>query len=227
MIKNQDILKNLYANADTVYRDFNSKLIPNISSDLFIGVRTPQLRNMAKDLIKSGKSNDFIACLPHHFFEENQLHAFVLSEMADFDTVIREIERFLPYIDNWATCDQLSPKVFKKNKNMLLKYVYKWIKSKHVYTARFGIKMLMQYFLDEDFDIRYADMVADIKSDEYYVNMMRAWYFATASAKQYNSILLYLKPGRIDNWTRLRAIQKSIESYRVSEKHKQELRLLK
>jgi len=227
MINNKNILDVLYTLQDIGYKDFNSRLIPNISSDLFIGVRTPNLRKLAKEMIKSGDANIFISKLPHRFFEENQLHAFILSYMRDFETVIRETERFLPYVDNWATCDQLSPVVFKSNKNQLLDYVYKWIKSKHVYAVRFGIKMLMQYWFDKDFDEKYANMVADIKSNEYYVNMMRAWYFATGVAKQYNRIFPYLQSGKIDEWTRLRAIQKSSESFRVCDEHKAQLRQLK
>ena len=225
MTQNNDILKTLYALRDAVYRDFNSALIPNLPRDSFIGVRTPQLRKLAKDMIKSGMADEFLAQLPHKYFEENQLHAFILSYMRDFDVVIHEIGRFLPYIDNWATCDQLSPLVFKSNKKILLDYVYKWVKSKHTYTARFGIKMLMQYWLDDDFDEKYADIVANIKSCDYYVNMMRAWYFATGLAKQYNRILPYLH--RLDDWTRKRSIQKALESFRVSDEHKKELRLLK
>lgn len=217
----------LYANQDKVYRDFQSKLIPNIPYESVIGVRTPVLRKMAKDMVKLGNEKDFIAHLPHAFFEENQLHAFVLSEIRDFNSAIHETERFLPYIDNWATCDQLSPIVFKKNKKLLLNYVKRWVKSKHVFTVRFGIKMLMQYWLDADFDKEYADIVADIKSKEYYVNMMRAWYFATMAAKQFDLVLPYLAKERIDEWTRLRAIQKALESYRVSDEHKQKLRSLK
>lgn len=227
MIKNNDIIKMLYAAADAVYRDFNSGLIPNVSTKLFIGVQTPVLRNIAKDTVKSGEYSDFIAHLPHKYFEENQLHAFILSQLRDFDTVINETEKFLPYVDNWATCDQLSPIVFRKNKDLLLKYVYKWVKSKHAFTVRFGVKTLMQYWLDDDFDEKYAEIVANIKSDDYYVNMMRAWYFATGAAKQYDRILPYLVPGQIDEWTRKRAIQKAIESYRVSDEHKQKLRSLK
>ena len=227
MNKENKILKSLYVAADAVYKDFNASLIPNVSCDLFIGVRTPILRKIAKDMIKSGEYKDFISKLPHKYFEENQLHAFILSELRDFDNVMYELEYFLPYIDNWATCDQLSPVVFRKNKEKVLDYIYKWIKSKDSYTVRFAIKTLMQYWLDEDFDKKYADMVADVKSDEYYINMMRAWYFATAAAKQYEQILPYLKAGKIDEWTRLRAIQKAFESNRVSDKHKQELRLLK
>ncbi len=222
-----NIIKNLYAAADAGYRDFNSKLIPNISKDCFIGVRTPILRQFAKDLVKSEQYKDFIAYLPHRFFEENQLHAFIISEIKDFDVVIKETERFLPYINNWATCDQLSPYVFKKNLDVLYKHVCKWIKSKDVYTVRFAIKTLMQYWLDDKFNTKYSDMVANIKTDEYYINMMRAWYFATAAAKQYDQILPYLKSGKIDEWTRLRAIQKAMESFRVTDAHKKELRALK
>jgi len=227
MNKENKILKSLYAAADAVYKDFNASLIPNVSRDLFIGVRTPVLRKFAKDMIKSGEYKDFISKLPHKYFEENQLHAFVLSELRDFDSVMYELECFLPYVDNWATCDQLSLVVFRKNKEKVLDYIYKWIKSKDIYTVRFAIKMLMQYWLDEDFDKKYADMVAYVKSDEYYINMMRAWYFATGAAKHFDEFLPYFKRGKIDEWTRLHAIQKSLESYRVSEEHKEKLRLLK
>ena len=222
-----EIIKSLYALQDTAYRDFNSKLIPNISSDLFIGVRTPQLRQLAKDLIKSDAVDDFIKQLPHKYFEENQLHAFILSEIRDFERLICELNRFLPYIDNWATCDQLNPCVFKKNLDILYECVCKWIKSDDVYTVRFAIKTLMQYWLDDKFNTKYADMVANIKSDEYYINMMRAWYFATAVAKQFDKVLPYFEKGRIDEWTRLRAIQKSTESYRISDKNKEILRGLR
>ena len=227
MSDNNAFLKSLYALQDTAYRDFNAKLIPNISKDCFIGIRTPILRKMAKDMVKSGQYKDFILNLPHKYFEENQLHAFILSEIKDFDFVITETDKFLPYINNWATCDQLSPRVFKKNLNMVYEYVLKWLKSKDVYSVRFAIKTLMQYWLDDNFDEKYADMVANVNSKEYYINMMRAWYFATAAAKQYDKILPYFKRGQIDEWTRLRAIQKALESFRVSDAHKKELRALK
>lgn len=227
MGKNSDVLNLLYAAQDAAYRDFNSKLIPNISKDLFIGVRIPILRKIAKDMVKSGQYKNFISILPHKFFEENQLHAFILSEIKDFDVVIKEVKLFLPFINNWATCDQLSPNVFKRNHDELLKRVYKWIKSKDVYTVRFGVKTLMQYWLDDRFDEVYADMVANIKTDEYYINMMRAWYFATAAAKQYERILPYLNTGKIDEWTRRHAIQKACESFRVSDAHKRELKRLR
>ena len=223
----KDILKTLYSMADAAYGDFGAKLIPNISRDCFIGVRTPALRKFAKDLIKSGEYKGFILHLPHKYFEENQLHAFILSEIKDFDILIKELSRFLPYIDNWATCDQLNPKIFKKNLDLLYKYVSKWIKSKEVYTVRFAIKVLMQYWLDDKFDEKYADMVANIKTDEYYINMMRAWYFATAAAKQFDRILPYFKLNVLDEWTRNHAIQKSLESYRVPNKNKEILRGLR
>lgn len=222
-----DIIKSLYALQDTVYGDFSAKLIPNISRDSFIGVRTPQLRRLAKDMIKSGQYKDFISCLPHKYFEENQLHAFILSEICDFDMAIKEVERFLPFVDNWATCDQMSPRVFKKNLTVVKKYVSKWIKSKDVYTVRFAIKTLMQYWLDDKFETKYATMVANIKSEEYYINMMRAWYFATAAAKQFDAVLSYFQCGKLDEWTRLRAIQKACESFRVSNEHKEILRALR
>ena len=221
------VIDSLYAAQDTAYRDFNSKLIPNLSPDLFIGVRTPVLRKVAKEMIKSGIANAFILNLPHKYFEENQLHAFIISDIQDFDIVIKEIERFLPYVNNWATCDQMSPRAFKKNLNILYKHVCKWINSGNTYSVRFGILCLMRYWLDDNFDIKYADIIADIKSDEYYINMMRAWYFATAGAKHFEKILPYFKSGRIDEWTRKRAIQKAIESYRIMPENKVILRRIK
>ena len=227
MFENSEILKSLYALQDTVYRDFNSKLIPNVSLDNFIGVRTPVLRKMAKDMLKSGVYKDFILSLPHQYFEENQLHAFILSNLKDYDITVKEVDKFLPYVDNWATCDQMSPCAFRKNQDALLKYVVKWIKSKNAFAVRFGVLCLMRYFLDDNFDARYINMVANIKSKEYYVNMMRSWYFATAVAKQFDTVLPYFQKGKIDEWTRLRAIQKAIESYRVSDEHKEQLRALR
>lgn len=216
------ILDSLYSGADLKYRDFNSSLVPTVDKSRFIGVRTPQLRIWARDIIKSGYDKDFIHDLPHKFFEENQLHAFIISEYHDFDTAVSEVNRFLPYVDNWATCDQMSPKVFAKNIDKLLPYIEKWIKSKHVYTVRFAVLSLMRYFMDNKFDEKYANMVLEINSDEYYVNMMRAWYFATAAAKQFNLVFLCFK--KLDNWTRNRAIQKACESYRVSDENKVKLR---
>ena len=212
---------------DPAYRDFQMKLIPNVDPESAIGVRTPALRAYAKQLVKQGEEAEFLAALPHEYFDENQLHAFILSELKDFERCVREVERFLPYVDNWATCDQLSPRAFKKNKDRLLPYIKKWIASDKVYTIRFAIGMLMQHFLDDDFDLTYPDMVAAVRSKEYYVNMMIAWYFATALAKQYDAIVPYIENRRLADWTHNKAIQKSIESRRITDEQKQYLRNLK
>ena len=226
MMKN-NVLNLLYTAQDTAYKDFSKRLIPNLSSNVFIGVRTPILKQIARDMVKNNTYQDFIFDLPHKYFEENQLHAFIISQIRDFDIALRETERFLPYIDNWATCDQMSPQIFKKQPDTLFTHVCNWIKSDDVYTVRFGIKTLMQYWLDDNFDKKYADMVADIKSDEYYINMMRAWYFATGAAKHFDVFIPYFRYGRIDDWTRLRAIQKAIESLRVPIKNKEFLKSLR
>lgn len=209
------------------YRDFNSKLIPTVDKESMIGIRTPDLRKYAKQLGKSSDVIEFLQTLPHKYFDENQLHTFIISEIKDFKNCIDEINRFLPYIDNWATCDQLSPKVFKKHHNELSEYIKDWLKSDKVYTLRFGIGMLMEHFLDEDFDILYPEMVSKIRSGEYYINMMIAWYFATALAKQYESIIPFIENNSLDIWTHNKAIQKSIESYRITDEQKAYLRELK
>lgn len=224
---NEEIINNLNSLSDSKYRDFQIKLIPGKTSDQMIGVRTPDLRSYAKELSKRDDISDFLNNLPHEFFDENQLHAFVISLMKDYDKCMCEVERFLPYVDNWATCDQMSPKIFKKNKEKLLEKIRDWIASDKTYTIRFGIKMLMEHFLDDDFDLQYPDMVASVRSEEYYVNMMIAWYFATALAKQYDSILPYIEEKRLDTWTHNKAIQKSIESYRITDDQKSYLRSLK
>lgn len=224
---NEEIINNLNSLSDSKYRDFQIKLIPGTTSDQMIGVRTPDLRSYAKELSKRDDISDFLNNLPHEFFDENQLHAFVISLMKDYDKCMCEVERFLPYVDNWATCDQMSPKIFKKNKEKLLEKISDWMASDKTYTIRFGIKMLMEHFLDDDFDLQYPDMVASVRSEEYYVNMMIAWYFATALAKQYDSILPYIEEKRLDTWTHNKAIQKSIESYRITDDQKSYLRSLK
>ena len=220
---------------DEKYADFQMALIPGKERERAIGVRTPQLRAYAKELIKSsagddaaaGDLNGFMNSLPHKYFDEMQLHAFIISEIKDFDICMAETERFLPYVDNWATCDQLSPKVFKKHRKELLCHIDKWLESDQTYTVRFGIGMLMQHFLDEDFAISYMDRIAEIRSDEYYINMMIAWYFATALAKQYAPALRVLEEDRLDRWTHNKAIQKAIESRRITDEQKQYLRTLK
>ena len=217
------IQRKLFSLQDKQYRDFQKTLIPTVASNSVIGVRTPELKKLAKEYYKDKDIEKFLNDLPHKYFDENQLHAFIISEEKDFNTCILYIEKFLPYIDNWATCDQLSPKCFKKNKDKLLKYINKWIKSKKAYVVRFAIEMLMSHYLDEDFDKKYNDLVSNLKfkskynavdikldSDKYYVEMMIAWYFATALAKQYKLTLPYIKRKKLNPWTHNKTIQKAI-----------------
>ncbi len=221
-----NIKERLAAMSSSSFLDFNAKLIPNISKEYMLGIKTPELRALARELIKSGEAEEFLRDVPHIYFEENQLHAFVLSEITDFDKALCEVKHFLPYIDNWATCDQLSVKAFAKHPDKLLPEALKWLSSEHVYTARFGIGILMRYFLDERFDTRYLDAVAEIKSEEYYLNMMSAWYFATALAKQWKDTVPYFETKRLTAWVHNKAIRKGIESYRISDEHKAILRKL-
>jgi 3-methyladenine DNA glycosylase AlkD len=220
----EEIRAELYRLQDRKYRDFQSKLIPTVSPDYFIGVRTPELRKLAKQAGQRDDIGDFLNELPHTSFDENQVHAFIISGMKDYAACLKALDRFLPYVDNWATCDQMSPKVFRKHREELIDAVRRWIGSDRTYTIRFGIGMLMEHFLDGDFAPKYPEMVAGIRSDEYYVNMMIAWYFATALAKQYDAVLPYIEENRLDTWTHNKTIQKAIESYRVSPERKEYLR---
>lgn len=222
-----EIQKELFKNQDIDYRVFQTKLLPTLNPDGIIGVRTPVLRTFAKKLYKENVFSVFFNELPHSYFDENQLHAFVVSEIKDFDFCIEELNRFLPFVDNWATCDQMSPKVFKKNKERLLEQIKIWILSEKTYTVRLAVGMLMQHFLDEDFDLEYPKMVLTICSEEYYVKMMIAWYFATALAKKYGAILPFLENKSLEKWTHNKAIQKALESYRISNEQKEYLRTLK
>ena len=222
-----EIESKLYALQDKAYGAFQAKLIPSAPPESFIGVRTPELRKMAKEMVKQGGYEEFLSVLPHRYFDENQLHAFIISEMKDFARCLAETERFLPYVDNWATCDQMSPKVFKKHRPELLEAVKRWIESSHTYTVRFAVGMLMEHFLDGDFDPAYPEMVAAVRSEEYYVNMMRAWYFATALAKQWDAIIPYVEGNRLDVWTHNKTIQKAVESYRITDKQKEHLKTLR
>lgn len=227
MMMTDEIKDALFALQDTAYRDFQTKLIPGLGSGSMIGVRTPELRKLAKQMAKRDEIGEFLEVLPHTYFDENQLHAFILSERKDFEQCVEEVERFLPFVDNWATCDQMSPKVFKKHRPELLPYINKWIASDKTYTVRFGIGMLMEHFLDDDFDPSYPEMVSGIRSEEYYVNMMIAWYFATALAKQYEAVLPYLEENRLAPWTHNKTIQKAVESYRITPEQKGYLKGLK
>ena len=222
-----ELYRRLYELQDLKYRDMQIRIIPSTDPESIIGVRTPALRTIAKEILRSGEYEEFLKELPHRYFEENQLQAFIISGIKDPEVCMQELERFLPYVDNWATCDQMSPGIFRKHKALLLEHVRKWIRSDKPYTVRFGVGMLMQHFLDEDYDPQYPEMIAGIRSDEYYVNMMIAWYFATALAKQYDSILPYIEQKRLDPWTHNKAIQKSIESYRITDEQKAYLKTLK
>ena len=221
------IQQRLFALQDIAYRDFTSKLTPNIDKDTFIGVRMPALKALAKELKDTPEAAEFLNTLPHEYFEENNLHAFLLNLIRDFDTALEQIEAFLPYVDNWSTCDTLSPKAFAKNPEKLPPIIERWLASGETYTVRYGIKCLMNYFLGELFSTDYADMAATVQSEEYYVNMMRAWYFATALAKQYDAAVKYIEDGRLDTWTHNKAIQKAAESYRVTDEHKAYLKTLR
>jgi 3-methyladenine DNA glycosylase AlkD len=224
---NEWIVKRLFEMQDTGYQQFQSKLIPTISPDLVIGVRMPDLRKFAQQLSKMPEAETFLSDLPHRYYEENNLHGALIARMRDYDRVIEEIDRFLPYIDNWATCDMLSPKVFARHRDELIQKIPSWIHAEHPYTVRFGIGMLMQFYLDEWFDVKYCDWVAEIRSDEYYVKMMVAWYFATALAKQYQVVLPYLENHRLEQWTHNKAIQKAMESNRIMPEQKVYLKTLK
>ena len=222
-----EIRDRLFSLQDAKYRELQIKILPNLEPESIIGVRTPELRQMAKELAVREETGAFLKNLPHRYFDENQLHAFILSGMKDYTACMEALERFLPYVDNWATCDQMSPKVFRKHRMELLGSIRKWIASDQAYTIRFGIGMLMEHYLDEDFDPAYPELAAAVRSEEYYVNMMTAWYFATALAKQYDAVIPYIENRRLDPWTHNKAIQKAIESYRITPAQKEYLRTLK
>ena len=207
----------LLAHREEAYRQMQVRLIPNIASDTILGVRTPVLRNLAKEL-EDGER--FLQNLPHRWFEENQIHSFLLEREKNFATAIARVEAFLPYVDNWATCDQLRPKCFGRHRQELLPYIRRWIASGEAYTVRFGIGMLMVHYLDDAFDPAYLELAAAVHSEEYYVRMMVAWYFATALAKQYDAALTYISGYRLDKWVHNKAIQKAVESHRVSPEQK-------
>ena len=226
-VKIEEIRKKLFELQDKKYRDFQCRLIPTLESTTIIGVRTPELRRYAKELVKQKEMQNFLHFLPHQYFEENQLHAFMISEIKDNKQCLEELNQFLPFVDNWATCDQLSPKVFKKNRSELIDQIKQWVCSDRTYTVRFGIGMLLEHFLDDDFDPIYLEMVSKISSEEYYIRMMVAWYFATALAKQYTKALLYIEEQKPDIWTHNKTIQKAVESRRITLEQKEYLRRLK
>lgn len=220
------IKEKLFKLQDKKYQELQSKIIPNIDSSTIIGVRTPEIKKLAKEVVK-GDYKPFLEELPHKYYDENQLHAFIISEIKDYDECIKYINKFLPYIDNWATCDTLIPKVFKKNPDKLIIEVKKWIKSKDTYNIRYGIGTLMRFYLNDEFKEEYLKLVSKIKSDEYYVNMMIAWYYATALAKQYDKTIKYIENNKLNTWVHNKTIQKAIESYRITDKQKDYLRKYK
>lgn len=212
---------------DSKYREFQIKLVPNVPSETVLGVRTPEMRKIAKEVFNSPDREAFLNDLPHKYYEENLIHFFMISMIKDFDTCVKDVETFLPYVDCWPISDQATPKVFAKNHQKLLPYIRKWIASDHVYTARFGMRMLMNEFLGDDFREEYLELVANKKGDDYYLKMMAAWYFATALAKRYEETIPYFEEQRLDEWVHKKTIQKAIESYRVSDEHKEYLKSLR
>ena len=221
------IREQLFVLQDITYRDFTSGLLPTVSPDTVIGVRTPELRKLAKRLAGTRQAQEFLTELPHAYYEENNLHGFLLEQIKDYAACVDALESFLPYIDNWGTCDCIAPKVLKTNTDDLLVRIRRWIASGRTYHIRFGVGMLMRFYLDDLYRHEYADLVAGIRSDEYYVNMMRAWYFATALAKQYDDVLPYLSGRLLDVWTHNKTISKAVESFRVSSEHKEALKRLR
>jgi len=209
---------------DDKYKEFQAKLVPNIDPGTILGVKTPEMRQIAKEVFNSKEKDAFLKDLPHKYYEENLVHFFIISMIKDFDECIREVETFLPYVDCWPVSDQATPRSFKKNHAKLLPYIKKWIKSKHLYTSRFGIRMLMNEFLGDEFKDEYAKLVASVKSDEYYLKMMVAWYFATALAKNYDETIKYIEERKLDDWVLKKTIQKAVESYRVTDEHKEYLK---
>lgn len=212
-----NVKKELLLMQDIKYRDFHSRLIPTVDPTTIIGVRTPQLRKFAREFAKTNDAAEFLNSLPHKYYEENNLHMFIIEGIKDFDIALSEIKKFLPYINNWATCDARLPKVFSKNKDKLLPEINEWIKSSHTYTVRYAIGVLMSLFLDGDFDEKYLKLVSTIKSEEYYINMMIAWYFATALTKQRDAALPYITEYRLPKWVHNKTIQKSVESFRIDD----------
>lgn len=222
-----NIQKRLFEMQDIGYKEFHSKLVPTMDKEQIIGVRTPQLRAFAKELGKMQEAELFLHQLPHQYYEENNLHGMLIMSVKNYEECVEKVKEFLPYVDNWATCDLLRPTVFKRHLPELIGEVKNWLQSDKTYTVRFGIGMLLSYYLDDAFAPEYLDWAAQIRSEEYYVNMMTAWYFATALAKQYEKTLPYLKEQRLDVWTHNKTIQKAIESYRITPEQKEYLRGLK
>ncbi len=227
MYNKEKLQEQLFAFADEKYRDFHSALMPTVEKSAVMGVRTPVLRKFANEFSKTGDAEQFLNDLPHKFYEENNLHAFLLEKIRNYDELIEKLDEFLPFVDNWATCDMMRPKILKNNKERLLEDIRRWAKSPYVYEVRYAINCLMIYFLDDDFDEEFYDIVLGVKNDDYYIFMVKAWYFATALAKQYTSAVKVLEERKLDKKTHNKTIQKAVESYRLNQEEKAYLKTLK
>ena len=223
----EEFRRRLFELRDLKYKEFACKLMPTVNPETVIGVRTPELRKFAREFSQRPEASEFLEILPHEYYEENNLHGFLIETLRDYDAAVAAIGEFLPYIDNWATCDLISPKIFKKHLPELYEKIKVWLISGRTYTVRFGIGMLMSFYLDDAFQPEMLALVANIRSEEYYVNMMIAWYFATALAKQYEGALPYIQEQRLEKWTHNKAIQKAVESYRIGDEAKAYLRTQK
>ena len=221
------VQQDLFTMQDLKYRDFHAKLMPTVEKESVIGVRVPVLRTYAKKFGKTEEAKQFLKILPHQYYEENNLHGLLIEQIKDYELCIEELERFLPHIDNWATCDLLAVRTVKNHLNSYIKKIDRWLESEHIYTIRFGINMLMRYYLDDAFRPEYLEWVADVRSTEYYINLMRAWYFATALAKQWDVAVGYIEKKCLDPWTHNKTIQKARESYRITREQKEYLKTLK
>lgn len=222
-----EIQSKLFSLQDLEYKEFHSRLMPTVEKERIIGVRTPQLRKYASEICRDKNAGEFLKVLPHYYYEENNLHAFLIEKIKDYDALIRALDDFLPYVDNWATCDMLSPKILRKHLPQLRGKIKKWLSSEDVYTVRFGIVTLMKLYLTDDvFNPEYAEWVASVRRDEYYIKMAVAWYFATALSYQYDSVISYLTDMKLDAWTHNKTIRKAIESRRIADDCKNYLRTL-
>ena len=220
MYHKEQMQKELFALQDLKYRDFHSKLLPGVDKEIIIGIRTPVLRKFAKEFSKRKEAEEFLQDLPHQYYEENNLHMMIITGIKDYDKCLEEIKKFVPYINNWATCDLPLPKCFGKHKEELLPQIREWIASDHTYTIRYGLGTLMSLYLDEDFKPEYLELAASVRSEEYYVNMMIAWYFATALAKQWEATVPYIEQRKLPQWVHRKTIQKAVESYRITPEQK-------
>lgn len=223
----ESVQRRLFELQDLEYRDFHAKLMPTVDKERIIGIRTPVLRKFAKEYGKSEDAGEFMKVLPHDYYEENNLHGFLIEGIKDYEQCIRALDAFLPYVDNWATCDMMAPKVFKKHLPELERKIDEWTASEHTYTIRYGIGMLMRFYLDDEFQMKYPEKAASVESEDYYVKMMTAWYFATALAKQYDAVLPFIEERRLEKWTHNKAVQKAVESNRITDEQKKYLRTLK